>query len=263
MPYVESEGARIYWEEHGGGDPLLLVMGLGYSSDMWYRAVPALSRRHRTILFDNRGVGRSSAPRGPYSISSMAGDAAAVLDAAGVESSNVYGISMGGMIAQELTLRHPHRVRSLILACTSCGGLEAVPASLEVIGVLYARANMTPTDAFWAMARFVYDPSTPRERIEEDLAVRVRTFPPAESYMAQLQGVLAWHSYTRLHEIKAPTLIIHGESDRLVPPENGAILARAIEGARLVPVPNASHILLTDQPAFCNEAVLSFLEEAK
>lgn len=260
MAYVDSHGARIYWEEQGEGDPLLLIMGLGYSSAMWYRTLPELSRHHRTILFDNRGVGRSSAPHGPYSISSMASDAASVLDAAGVESARVYGISMGGMIAQELALQHPGRVRSLILASTSCGGLESVPASLEVISALYARAAMTPEDAFWLMAPFVYDPSTPRARMEEDLAVRIRTYPPAQSYMAQLQGILAWHSHSRLKEIKAPTLVIHGENDRLVPPENGAILARTIEGAKLVSVPNASHILLTDQPAICNEAVLSFLK---
>src|SRR6266571_1404047 len=102
MAYAESEGAKIYWEAHGSGDPLLLIMGLGASLEAWDRIAPMLAMRYRTILFDNRGVGRSDVPSGPYSLETMADDAAAVLDAAGVESSHVFGASMGGMIAQEL-----------------------------------------------------------------------------------------------------------------------------------------------------------------
>jgi len=105
MPFVENAGARIYWDEEGQGAPVLLIMGLGYPSQMWYRTRPLLAERYRTIAFDNRGVGRSDVPAGPYPIPLMASDAAAVIDAAGVESAHIYGVSMGGMIAQEFALQ--------------------------------------------------------------------------------------------------------------------------------------------------------------
>jgi 3-oxoadipate enol-lactonase len=122
MPFVENLGVKIYWDEVGAGEPVLLIMGLGWASPMWYRTRPLLAERWRTIAFDNRGVGRSDVPAGPYSIAGMAADAAAVLDAAGVASAHVVGMSMGGMIAQEFALAYPGRVRSLVLGCTACGG---------------------------------------------------------------------------------------------------------------------------------------------
>src|SRR4051794_18504846 len=164
MPHVTANGTKLYWEEHGSGDPILLIMGLGASLEAWDRLAPILATRYRTILFDNRGVGRSDVPPGPYSLETMADDAAAVLDAAGVKSAHVIGISMGGMIAQELALRHPSRVRRLILGCTSCGGREAVRAEAEVAAALKARAAMPREQAMWMMAPFIYDASTPRTR---------------------------------------------------------------------------------------------------
>ncbi len=107
MASTENKGAKIYWDGQGRGEPVLLIMGLGWVSDMWYRTRPLLSARYRTIAFDNRGVGRSDVPAGPYPISLMASDAAAVLDAAGIESAHLFGVSMGGMIAQEFALQRP------------------------------------------------------------------------------------------------------------------------------------------------------------
>ena len=125
MAFVENQGARIYWDGQGDGAPVLLIMGLGYASDMWYRIRPALAAHYRTIALDNRGVGRSDLPAGPYPIALMASDAAAVLDATGIESAHVFGLSMGGMIAQEFALQYPKRVRSLILGCTAAGCPDA------------------------------------------------------------------------------------------------------------------------------------------
>ena len=261
MPYAESDGAKIYWQEQGAGDPLVLIMGLGCSSEMWYRTAPVLSRQYRTISFDNRGVGRSDTPPGPYSIAAMANDAAAVLEAAAIESAHVVGFSMGGMIAQELALAHPARVRSLILGVTSCGGRHAVRAAPEVIDVLYARTYSNPIDAFWAMAPYTYDSSTPREKIQEDLEVRRRAFPSRESYLAQLQAIISWESYGRLKSLTAPTLVLHGERDRLIPAENGDILAREIPDARLVKLAKASHIIQTDQTQETIGSILSFLQD--
>src|ERR1700676_1629689 len=144
MAFVENQGARIYWDEQGQGEPVLLIMGLGYPSAMWYRIRPTLAASYRTISLDNRGPGLSDTPPGPYPIRQMASDAAAVLEAAGVESAHVFGVSMGGMIAQEFALQYPKRVRSLILGCTAAGGPHAVRSEPEAAQMLMTRDKMSP-----------------------------------------------------------------------------------------------------------------------
>ena len=259
MPFIQNHDAKIYWDERGEGEPLLLIMGLAYPSDMWYRTRPLLAEKYRTIAIDNRGIARSDMPPGPYPIALMASDALAVLDAAGVESAHVYGISMGGMIAQELTLQHPERVRSLILGCTAAGGPTTIQAEPEVGQMISARGIMSPEEAAEAAVPFIYHPSTPRARIDEDLNVRRPWFARPEAYMAQLQGILAWEAYSRLPQITTPTLVIHGENDRLVPAGNGRLIAGRIPGAKLVMIPQASHIYPTDQPEASHRAILEFL----
>ncbi len=258
MAFAQNQGAKIYWDQQGEGAPLLLIMGLGWTSHMWYRSRPVLAAQFRTIAFDNRGVGQSDVPPGPYPIALMASDAAAVLDAAGVERAHVCGMSMGGMISQEFALQYPQRVRSLILGCTAPGGPNTVQAEREVIQLLLApRGN--PEEMAKAINPYIYDTGTPDARKEEDLAVRRPWFPTAEGYLAQLQGIMAWEAYSRLPQIAAPALVIHGESDRLVPPENGRRIAARIPNTKLVMIPHASHIFPTDQQEAANRAMLDFL----
>ncbi|HWE52559.1 MAG TPA: alpha/beta fold hydrolase [Bryobacteraceae bacterium] len=259
MPYTISNGARIYWEESGAGEPLLLIMGLGYSHEMWFRTRPVVSARYRTIVFDNRGVGKSDVPQGAYPIAQMAADAAAVMDAAGVQRAHVLGISMGGMIAQEFAINYPERVNRLVLGCTACGGPKSIPAAQKVLDILMARATMTPDEGTVAMVPHIYDATTPREKIDEDLIIRRRTYPEVAGYVGQVQGIMAWSSFDRLSQIKAPTLVIHGETDELVPPGNAGILAGNIAGSRLVMLPHASHIFPTDQTETSHREILSFL----
>jgi len=262
MPYALNDGARIYWEEQGQGDPLLLIMGLGATMDLWHRVTPMVSGRYRTILLDNRGAGRSDVPTGPYSIPQMADDALAVLDAAGAARAHVFGMSMGGMIAQELALTHPARVRSLILGCTAPGGNAAVPADRDVGAAMSARTTLPPSEGARLMVPFTYDTSTPRARVDEDINIRERTAMSHEAFGAQYQGIRSWPgSIDRLQTLAMPVLVIHGETDRLVPPENGRIIARAIPHSKLVMIPNASHIFFTDQPEAAQDAILSFLAD--
>jgi 3-oxoadipate enol-lactonase len=259
MSLIQNQGAKIYWDEQGHGAPILLIMGLGWPSYLWHRTRPVLASRFRTIALDNRGVGQSDVPPGPYSMALMASDAAAVLDAAGVERAHVFGLSMGGMIAQEFALQYPKRVESLLLGCTAPGGTHAVVAEPAATQLLFAR-DLSPEELSRAINPFIYDSGTPQERIDADFVLRKQWFARPEGYMAQLQAILAWEAYSRLPQITAPTFVIHGESDRLVPPANGKIIAERIPGAKLVIIPNASHILSTDQPDAVHHAVLDFLD---
>jgi 3-oxoadipate enol-lactonase len=258
MSFVENQGAKLYWDEQGQGEPVLLIMGLGYPSSLWHRTRPVLAQHFHTVAFDNRGVGLSDVPPGPYSIATMASDADAVLDAAGFPSAHIFGISMGGMIAQEFALQYPARTRSLILGCTSAGGPSAVRAERKVSDILMVR-GMTLEQAREAILPYIYDATTPREKIEEDVSLRRRWLPSLEGYTAQLQGILAWESYSRLAQITAPTLVIHGKSDALVPPGNGELIAGRIPGAKLVLIDHASHLFFTDQTHAAHKEILEFL----
>jgi 3-oxoadipate enol-lactonase len=262
MPFVENQGAKLYWDELGSGEPLLLIMGLSYPSYMWHRSRPFLAERYRTIALDNRGIGRSDVPPGVYSIALMAADAAAVLDAAGVESAHVFGTSMGGMIAQEFALQYPSRVRSLILGCTAAGGphaAKAEPAALQTL----TRRDLTPEESKEAIIPFIYDSATPRERIDEDMSIRMKWYPTPQGYAGQLQGIFGWEAYSRIDQIAAPTLVIHGETDRLIPPANAKLIADRIPGAKLVLLAHASHIFETDQPDAAHQVILEFLSNPR
>jgi 3-oxoadipate enol-lactonase len=258
MPWAENRRVRIYWEEEGSGDPLLLIMGLSFSLAMWGELRPFLARYFRTILFDNRCVGKSDAPRAPFGLAAMAKDAVAVLDAARVQRAHILGISMGGMIAQELTLRCPDRVEKLILGCTHAGGPRAVRAAPGVL-LFLASPLMSPDAKIAAMQRFIYHPDTPPDRISKDLDILRMNAPQLRGYMQQLTAIVMWSSWRRLPQIQAPALVMHGDSDLLVPPENARILASRIPGAKLVILPKAGHIFPTDQPELTRKELLSFL----
>jgi pimeloyl-ACP methyl ester carboxylesterase len=188
----------------------------------------------------------------------MAADAAAVLDAAKIERAHVFGISMGGLIAQELALQSPGRVRSLVLGCTGCGGPRVVRAEKAAFDMLTAR-GMSMEEHITAAVPYLYNPETQAARIEEDLAIRRQNVPSAEAFQAQLYAILSWQSYDRLPQIRIPTLVIHGEADLLVPPGNARLVAERIPGARLAMLPQAAHLFTTDQPEASHKAILGFL----
>jgi len=258
MAFVENCGARIYWDEAGKGAPVLLIMGLGWPSYMCHRTRPVLAASYRTLAFDNRGVAQSDVPEGPYSIALMASDAAAVLDAAGETSAHIVGMSMGGMIAQEFALQYPERVRSLVLGCTAPGGENAVQPASSVLETLMSPVR-NPEEAARAINPFIYDARTSPEHIEEDMVIRRKWFPTLEGYIAQLQAIMNWQSYDRLGQIDADALVLHGETDQLVPPGNAKILAERIRGSKLAMIPHASHIFATDQPLASHRAIQDFL----
>lgn len=262
MPYTtSSDGARIHYEEHGTGDPVLLIMGLGSNAYGWYRTIPWLSERHRVIPFDNRGTGRSDVPEGAYSIAQMADDAAAVLDAAGCDRAHVVGASLGGMIAQRLALRHAPRLRSLILVCTTPGGARAARPGPEVLAAL-TQGGEDPSTVYRRNAWFLYGDDTRTShpgRIEEDIVHRSKIPTPPAGYLGQLQATMGHDTWEELPAIRIPTLVVHGDADLLVPTENGRLIASRIPGAQLVLIPGAGHMLQSDAGDAVREAVSAFL----
>jgi pimeloyl-ACP methyl ester carboxylesterase len=259
---LREDGAKIAWESDGpeGAPAVLLIMGLAWPGASWYRQVPVLAERYRVIRIDNRGAGLTGdVPGAPYTVEAMAADCLAVLDEAGVTQAHVIGISMGGLMAQELALTAPERVRSLCLMATHPGITHAVinPDAMEM---LQKRATMTPAEAAEASIPFNYGPATSRARIEEDWAVRFPLAATNEGYLAQAMGTSQWSGYDRLPTIGTPTMVLHGEIDRLVPLANGEILADRIPQAEMVVVPGANHVLTTDEPEQVNKVLLDWLD---
>lgn len=260
MPYTENQGVRLYYEVRGEGPPVLLIMGMAFSHEMWFRVVRWAEPHFKLILFDNRGAGRSEAPRHAYSIRGMADDALAVMQAAGVEAAHVLGASMGGMIAQELVLRHPDRVLSLTLGCTHAGWLWSRLPRWRVLRAAMRTRGLPPEQALAVLDRSLYHAATPPELVEEDRRIRLASLPPPHGYRNQILAVLAWWgSYWRLGEIRKPVMILHGAGDPLIPVENGRQIADRIPGAEFHVVDDCCHVMPTDQPARTAELVLGFL----
>jgi pimeloyl-ACP methyl ester carboxylesterase len=260
MPVLSHDGADLFYQVEGTGPPLLLIMGLGYPSDMWWRVLPWLTPHFTTVRFDNRGVGRTGpGAERPYSVERMALDARAVLHAAGFARGTVFGVSMGGTIAQELALTYPEAVDRLVLGCSHPGGADVV-IDEEALALLANRGAMTPQEAAEASIPFVYAPGTPRADIDADLAVRAAHPTDPAGYMAQLTDTIAWRgSLARLPGLAIPTLLVHGDLDRLVPVENSRRMAEVLPSARLEVLAGASHIFMTDQPERTRAVVESFL----
>ena len=253
---------RLYWETTGGGDPVLLVMGLGLSGGAWWRTVPVLARRLRVITFDHRGVGATRAFSYAYTTEAMADDAASVLDELGIDRAHVYGISLGGMVAQQLALRHPGRVRSLVLGATHAGGPRAARPDLEVMTFLRRRQRMSSEEAARASVPFNYGPrcrAEHPERIEEDISQRLAHPFPEQAYRAQMFAAALHNTYGRLPRIDVPSLVVHGRHDRMIPVANAHLIADRIPHAHLRVLEGSGHLYPTEEPEV-DEAIATFLE---
>jgi pimeloyl-ACP methyl ester carboxylesterase len=250
MPIAKSRGANLYYETAGSGPPVLLISGQGMTLAAWWRTVGELSRSFRVVTFDNRDIGRSSRTAWPYVVAQMAEDAISVLDAAGVERAHVYGMSLGGMVAQELAIRHSDRVSALVLGSTTAGGPEAI-VDPQPLTFFVRVGAMAPEEAEWAAVPYNYSLRTRRERgdrIAEDIARRIEHQTDTLAYLHQVAAAATHNTVGRLGLIKAPTLVVNGEEDIVMPPLNGRLLAQGIPGAQLKTWPDAGHLYTTDEP---------------
>jgi pimeloyl-ACP methyl ester carboxylesterase len=262
-----DDGAWLHWRAEGppDGEPVLMIMGLGGSSRAWRRLLPHVREHHRALLLDNRGTGDSDRVRGVMSLERMAADALAVIDAAEVPAAHVVGISMGGMVAQQLALDHPDRVRSLALLCTSPGGSSGGPP-WRLLASAALRPAFGHARTWGIVVPALYGERARREmpdRLAQDLETRGEEATPALTAWAQMAGIARWDVRDRLGELAPlPTLVVHGEADALVPVEGGREIAARIPGARLVILPEVGHLLTTEAEAEVAAALLGHLDRA-
>lgn len=264
MPYVRAaDGTRLHYRVIGTrvGEPLLMIQGLGADSRGWIRQRFPLGARYRCVPFDNRGVGASDRPPGPYDLEVMADDALAVLDAAGYDSAHIMGASMGGILAQILAVRHPERVRSLVLTCTGCRHLPwrrellaewAEVARTEGMGALTNKA------ARWLVGPRSFRRFWPAWGLLGSMALSA----PVESFVAQIDAILALDDGLRfeLTGVTAPTLVLVGSQDILTPVGDAEEIVSLVDGAELAVIPGAAHGFMFEHAGAFNHHVLQFLD---
>ena len=266
MPKANVNGVNIDYDVCGQGEPLVLIQGLGGPRSGWIFQTRAFSKYYQVITLDNRGVGKSDKPSQPYTVSTMADDTIALLDHLKVEKAHVLGASLGGMVAQEMAINYPDRVRKLILACTAAGMGHTNGSAVETMG---HGSTLTQADIkdprSVDMGRVMSEVTTLsfNKRLSKiffvPLAKTYLRFREVQAISGQMEAAMAHSTLDRLDQIEAPTLVIVGTGDRLVPSQSSELLANMIPNARLVRVNGGSHPFFMEMRGRFNKEVLDFL----
>ena len=251
MPKVDVNGLEINYKIYGEGDPLLMVMGLSFSLLDWGTKLPKLLAQHyKVILFDNRDAGETSPAAGNYTTAQMAEDAVGLLKMLGEPKAHVFGISMGGMIAQQFALNHPDHLNKLILGCTMAGGTCSQFNPPTELGDSHILEQLFPL-AFL---------QTNQSRLIEFFQTTVPYHSQGEALARQYQAMSAHDTCDLLAQIMAPTLVITGDSDRIIPPQNSEFLAKNIPYAKLEVLTEAGHAFCFSHPEATATAIINFLQ---
>ncbi|MGQ9898407.1 MAG: alpha/beta fold hydrolase [Acidobacteriota bacterium] len=263
MPYLAANGINLYVEDTGGDLPAVLcIAGLGYDEWFWAQSVaPYLRDRYRLIMPANRGAGRSDKPSGHYTTAQMAADMLGVLDALGLEQVYVVGHSLGGFIAQELTLAAPARVSRLVLAGTSLGGPQAIPPTPAAMAVLMLDRTMDPMELIRRGLETAVAPSfltAKPPQLEALIAYRLTTPVPPEAFQSQLLAGATHQAADRIAAITCPTLLLAGALDQVVPPGNVELLKAKLPQAEVVIFPDAGHLFPIEKPQETAAALADF-----
>jgi 3-oxoadipate enol-lactonase len=266
MAIAKVGDINIYYEVHGEGEPLVLIQGYGGSSRAWFLNVPAFSKKHRVVVFDNRGTGLTDKPDIPYTMEMMADDTIGLLDSIGMDVAHILGVSMGGFIAQHFALRYPERVISLVLACTHCGGTQQIAPDPEMLALLSDSERMqrlTVEERSRELLPHIVSQQfiDNNPDIVQQFVKKNAEYPtPLYGYIRQGRAIARHDTYYRLPEIKAPTLVIAGDADKIVPVENSRVLADRIPDAELVLLENMGHGFHMEAADEYHKTVIDFLK---
>lgn len=266
MPLVKAGNINLNYDTFGDGEPLLLIMGFGMAGAAWLPSLPFFGG-FKSIYFDNRGTGLSDKPEGIYTVEAMAEDASNLLRALGIAKAKVFGVSMGGMIAQELTLRHPEQVSKVVLGCTMAGGTTAKMAAPEIVEKLMTAQKMMPSDperAFDLLLPVLVPDEfiAQHPELKQMMIAGAKMIPPTPPETADraLAGIQQFNAYDRLGQIKCPVLIVHGDKDVLVPPENADLIKRKIPQAEMYIIPGAGHAFQAADPVGIHQKIVDWLK---
>ena len=249
---------NIAWDSTGDGAPLLLIQGLGYGRWGWEPIMQELAERYRVLRFDNRGIGESDKPAGPYTAAEMATDALQVLDEAGVERAHVVGASLGGMIAQELVVAEPGRVDKLVLCCTTAGGPDMPPMPEATVKLFMEAPTLDPQVALRRFVENALGESPPAGLADELFALRLQNPPDPAGWQAQAAAGTTFPG-AAIDSIAAPTLIVQGTADNVVNPLNAEVLASRIPGAQIELLDGLGHLFFWERPGEFVRIVSEFL----
>lgn len=265
MPTVAVGDVELYYERVGRGPPLLLIAGIPGTVRDWFPFADRLAASFTVVVFDNRGSGRSDKPEGHYSIAGFADDAAGLVDALDLGTPHVFGVSMGGMIAQEFAIEHADSVDRLVLGCTHCGG-DRVVQPAEAVDEAFGYDGDDWGHRIELLAPHAFAPGFPGlnpEAYDAFVGQKTADEQPLAAYRRQIGAVVRHDAADRLDRIDAPTLVLTGTDDSIIPAENSDTLVDRIPGARLATIPDAGHLFFVEKPDETAEILTSFLQGDK
>jgi len=266
MPRATMNGVDMYYQVQGKGVPLVMIQGFAGNNQAWFFQAPVFKKYYKVIIFDNRGIGRTEMSSEPYTIRTMAEDVIGLMDYLGIDKAHILGLSLGGMVAQEIAISYPERVRKLVLGSTlagSEGGSEVHPEMIKAFTTSESAANIDfrsiPLEkVMYKMISLAFNKRLYRMILLPLSKLSMKSIDP-KGHFEQMSAVSSYNTLDRLHLIKAPTLVITGTGDRIVSPIASEVIASRIPNAKLVLVKGGSHAFFMEMRGRFNKEVLDFL----
>jgi len=265
VPKATINGINMYYEVHGKGVPLVMIQGFAGNHQAWFFQTPVFKKYYKVIIFDNRGIGRTDKSSEPYTIETMAEDVIGLMDYLNIDKAHVLGLSLGGMVAQEIAISYPERVSKLVLGSTFAGREinDVHPEMMRALGIREGSTNIDVKSIdFRKLMNFMVSSAFNTRlfrMVLVPLSKRSMKSIDVNGYLEQMAAVAGYDTLDRLHLIKAPTLVITGTGDRIVSPGMSDLIASRIPNAKLVKIKGGSHAFFMEMRGRFNKEVLGFL----